>query len=70
MEAVIRIDHETYTIDADVASLEELQARLHSSMVRGDVDQLWLADGSRMSVNWRAVRRVTVLTQGGLTPNE
>jgi hypothetical protein len=64
MEATIRIDGEVYVIDADVASLAELRARLQSAMVRGDVEQLWLTDGTQMSVNWRAVGRVQVIAQG------
>lgn len=69
MEATIRIDGEVYVIDADVTSLAELRARLQSAMVRGDVEQLWMTDGTQMSVNWRAVGRVQVIGQGRLTPD-
>lgn len=69
MEATISIDGELFVVDADVATLDELRARLQSAMVRGDVDQVWLADGGRMSVNWRVVRRVQVLGEGRFTPD-
>lgn len=68
MDAQIRLDGAYYVIMTDAGTLDELRARLQSAMVRGDVEQLWLAGGSRMTVNWRAVGTVHVVAETGSPP--
>jgi hypothetical protein len=63
VDARIQVDDRRLTIRADVRSLDELCTRLQGSMLRGDVDQLWLAGGGQLTINWRAVRLVQVLDE-------
>lgn len=63
----ITIDNQTYTLRDDVDP-EELRRRVAQAVFRCEVEQLHLAGGQRLLVNWRAVRFVQVsATTSGTT---
>ncbi|OAA26368.1 hypothetical protein UG55_101632 [Frankia sp. EI5c] len=59
MAVQITIDDQTYTLRDDVDP-EELRRRVAQAVFRCEVEQLHLADGRRVLVNWRSVRLVHV----------
>jgi hypothetical protein len=62
MEVTITIDGRDYRLPDDT-DVEELRHRLTQAIFRCEVEQLHLADGRTMLVNWRSVRTVFI---GGL----
>ncbi|OHV41638.1 hypothetical protein BCD49_01515 [Pseudofrankia sp. EUN1h] len=57
----IVIDGETFELPADTDP-DGLRRRVAQAVFRGEVEQLYLADGHTMLVNWRTVRFVQIRT--------
>jgi hypothetical protein len=61
VEVRIVIDGETFELPADTDP-DGLRRRVAQAVFRGEVEQLYLADGHTMLVNWRTVRYVQIRT--------
>jgi len=57
----IVIDGETFELPADTDP-NELRRRVAQAVFRCEVEQLYLADGETMLVNWRSVRTIRIHT--------
>ncbi|WP_133150793.1 hypothetical protein [Frankia canadensis] len=64
MEVQILIDGQPYPLPAGTDP-EELRRRVAQAVFRCEVEQLHLADGRTMLVNWRSVRLVEIRQAGG-----
>ncbi|MDT3438702.1 MULTISPECIES: hypothetical protein [unclassified Pseudofrankia] len=67
MEVRIVIDGQTFELPADTDP-DELRTRVAQAVFRCEVEQLYLADGYTMLVNWRSVRTIQIRT-GPASPN-
>ncbi|MBX6391451.1 MAG: hypothetical protein IRZ08_21090 [Frankia sp.] len=55
------IDEQEYLLPADTDP-DELRRRVAQAVFRCEVEQLHLADGRTMLVNWRSVRTIQIRT--------
>ncbi|MCL9793751.1 hypothetical protein [Frankia sp. AgKG'84/4] len=63
MRVELVIDGQPYELPAG-ADPAELRRRIGQAVFRCEVEQLHLADGRTMLINWRSVRSVEVRTRG------
>lgn len=61
MEVRIVIDGQTFELPAETDP-DELRGRIAQAVFRCEVEQMYLADGHTMLVNWRAVRTIQIRT--------
>lgn len=61
MTVKIIIDGQAFNLPPDT-NPDELRGRIAQAVFRCEVEQLWLADGQTMLVNWRAVRTIQIHT--------
>lgn len=59
MGATIKIDDKEYRLPDDT-DVEELRRRVAQAIFRCEVEQLHLADGRAVLVNWRSIRTVFI----------